>query len=106
MLSYFLRVGARLAGVVALTMLLAVIAPAQDDDAIPDRYHKSKEPVYLTPQPDHALLYVTRSEYVRLFGLSDFKVLAQAGSTVRPLVPQARPWRRQCFSRTLSPLST
>lgn len=70
----FLRVAGRLAGVVALTMVLAGIAQAQIDDITPDPYQKSKEPVYLTPQTDHALLYVARPEYVRFIGLSPFKV--------------------------------
>ena len=74
MLKFVLRVGGRVAGIVALAMILAVIARAQGDSLEPERYEKSKQPVYLAPQPDHALLYVARLEYVRVFGLADFKV--------------------------------
>lgn len=70
----FVRVAGRLASVVTLTIVLAVIAHAQTDSITPDLYETSKVAVYPAPQAGKALVYVARPEYVRVFGLSDFKV--------------------------------
>ncbi len=73
-MKQFVKVAGRLASVVTLTLVLAVIAHAQNDTITPDPYETSKEPVYPTPQADRALLYVARPDHAILFGLETFKV--------------------------------
>lgn len=68
-----LKVVATLTSVIALTMLLNVSARAQEDSTA-DPFAKSKQPVYLEPKPDRALLYVARPAHARMISMPNFKI--------------------------------
>ena len=63
-----LRIACRVVTVAVLTLLPNLSVHADD------KYVESKEPVFLSVQPDHALVYVARTNFQRLIPLAPFEV--------------------------------